>query len=421
MRILSFLTAGLLVAPSAFARPPEAVSQAGTDAPVLAKKFGPQDAIPDGLDTSVGGPFRQNNQYTHVGPPGSAYPDNLGAWRITCSPSHTANDDPIVNPGQPGKAHTHMFFGNTLTDANSTYTSLRTTGDSTCINKLWRSAYWAPALLDGPGPDARVIWPRPGGLVVYYKRFPNYGECHVGDTNCLTAAAFCHAGDVHYLGRCVPLPNGIRNIAGYDMASGTTPTGTVQFRCILYSDQNSGGYTGPWGADIVEALHTCPDHSVAGRDTGLYEVLDLLASMPQCWDGVNLDSPTHRTHVVNFIVQLGVGEWCPKDHPYVIPEYTVQITYDIDGTADRSGTWEEGRKTWYLSSDRMPGMPVHRPGTTFHFDLFDAGNPTVKQVWNDECTNGFRSCSAGVLGDGSGLTQRAGLPGTQHAKSIVPR
>ncbi len=35
--------------------------------------------------------------------------------------SHFAYDDPIVYPNQRGKSHLHMFFGNTGTNAASTY------------------------------------------------------------------------------------------------------------------------------------------------------------------------------------------------------------------------------------------------------------------------------------------------------------
>ena len=70
-----------------------------------------------------------------------------GAFRFLCAPSHNAYDDPIVFPGQPGKSHLHTFFGNTLADGNSTYESLRKTGDSTCNDMLNRSAYWIPALM----------------------------------------------------------------------------------------------------------------------------------------------------------------------------------------------------------------------------------------------------------------------------------
>ena len=81
--------------------------------------------------------------------PPSAAPDVVGAFRFICQAAHLGYDDPIVYPGQPGKSHLHQFFGNTLTDANSTFASLRGTGDSTCMGPLNRSAYWIPAMMNG--------------------------------------------------------------------------------------------------------------------------------------------------------------------------------------------------------------------------------------------------------------------------------
>ena len=62
-----------------------------------------------------------------------------------CRFSHRNQDDVIIYPGQPGKSHLHQFFGNTGTNANSNYQSLRTTGGSTCTRSEGtspqRSAY----------------------------------------------------------------------------------------------------------------------------------------------------------------------------------------------------------------------------------------------------------------------------------------
>ncbi len=74
-------------------------------------------------------------------------------------------------PGQPGKAHLHQFVGNTGTNANSTYATLRTSGQSTCQNAnggpVNRSAYWFPAMLNGIG---GVV--KPDYWHLYYKRDP---------------------------------------------------------------------------------------------------------------------------------------------------------------------------------------------------------------------------------------------------------
>lgn len=55
-----------------------------------------------------------------------------GQFRTFCQFSHLSYDDPIIFPGQPGKSHLHMFFGNTDTNANSTIKSIINTGGSTC-------------------------------------------------------------------------------------------------------------------------------------------------------------------------------------------------------------------------------------------------------------------------------------------------
>jgi hypothetical protein len=94
-------------------------------------------------------------------------PDPVGAFRFICQPGQLLYDDPIVYPGQPGKSHLHQFYGNTAANAYSTYESLRTSGDSTCVSTLNRSGYWMPAMLDGKG---NVV--RPNFVAIYYKRRP---------------------------------------------------------------------------------------------------------------------------------------------------------------------------------------------------------------------------------------------------------
>jgi hypothetical protein len=71
-----------------------------------------------------------------------------GKLRFLCIESHLGYNDPIVYPSQPGAAHLHQFFGNTLTNAYSDYSSLRTTGSGTCQGgPINRTAYWYPAMI----------------------------------------------------------------------------------------------------------------------------------------------------------------------------------------------------------------------------------------------------------------------------------
>ena len=131
---------------------------------------------------------------------------------MICDFSHLAYDDPIVFPGQPGKSHLHMFFGNTAANANSTYQSLRETGNGSCQGgPINRSAYWAPAVFNASG---QVVVP--DFISVYYK-----------GTNSTTSE----------IQNMIPLPNGMKMIAGFNSANGISNPRTTHFNWYCKKNQ----------------------------------------------------------------------------------------------------------------------------------------------------------------------------------------
>lgn len=298
--------------------------------------------------------------------PVSGVPDVVGAFRFVCAPGHLLYDDPAVFPGQPGRSHLHQFFGNTGANAFSTYESLRTTGDSTCNNILNRSAYWIPAMLDGKG---NVV--RPDYVAIYYKRRP------VDDPLCMKIAAK----------GCADLPRGLRYVFGYDMVTGTTPTGGGHFNC-----DGPGAVSGHFRT-IPEAAKGCPSGARLGAVIG----------SPECWDGKRLDSPNHRDHMANPAYIGQAYPQCPASHPYLVPAFTLGAWYAVDD-ARADG--------WSLSSDAMP-MPdgtIHKmtPGSTLHGDWFGAWDDAVMKLWTDNCINKLLNCSGGDLGNGQQLRMDQG-------------
>lgn len=294
-----------------------------------------------------------------------------GAFRFICEPSHNAYDDPIVFPGQPGRAHLHTFFGNTKADAYSTYASLRTMGDSTCNNLLNRSAYWIPAMMNGAG---KVVMP--DYIAIYYKGLPS-------------SSPLCSK-----IGKaCITLPRGLRYIFGHNMqdSAGHSPSDSMWWNCDA---PNAGGHF----ANIAQAAKNCP---VGAR-------FGMVMTGPSCWDGAHLDSADHRSHMA-YTRQNGSGIGvCPPTHPYVVPHFTIGAWYTTDATLDRSGDESPNAKTWYLSSDRMAGMPNAVPGTTMHSDWFGAWDDDVMAIWMANCIEKMLSCSGGDLGNGRQLTQISG-------------
>lgn len=290
-------------------------------------------------------------------PPSSA-PDVVGAFRFVCMPGHLKADDPIVYPGQPGKSHLHQFFGNDMADANSTYASLRASGNSTCMSPLNRSAYWMPAVLNGKG---QVV--RPDYVTIYYKRRP------------LSDPIISDPSHPRYQGKGIKLPNGLRFIFGRNMTNLAEPqTGAIQFAC-----DGPGAEAQTHYSNFETAQAGCP---VGNR-------IGVRIEAPDCWDGKNLDSPDHRSHMA----YSNYGP-CPKSHPYVIPTFTM-------------GAWftQAAGETYSLVSDVMDTSPGHKRGDTFHADFFMAWDPIVHDMWEKNCIDKMLNCSAGDLGNGKQMKQ----------------
>lgn len=271
--------------------------------------------------------------------------DGSGDFRTACLPSHMSFDDPIVYPGKPGMAHGHIFFGNSLTSAASTATSIATTGGSTCRGgTVNRTAYWSPIVVDTAHGNAAV---KSAGLGVYYK------------TGYVLPASW-HA-------QIVAIPQGLRMIAGDPTLASKNEWGPAFFRC-----DNDGPYY--WSLGDLSASGTC----------GVGHRIWMSVVFPQCWDGVNLDSADHKSHMA-----YPTGSGCPADHPKAIPEITMHVWYDVPA---------EGFKAWRLASDAYDAsLPA---GYSLHADYFMGWKPDIAQAWTSNCINRNLDCLAHLLGDG---------------------
>lgn len=320
-------------------------------------------------------------------------PDEVGAFRFTCLVGQLLKDDPIVYPGQPGKSHLHQFFGNTLTNANSTYQSLRTTGGSTCTRSATespqRSAYWMPAMLDGIGNAIKADW-----MNTYYKQLP------ASDPNCAKTVDPANGAIISSVqGKCIPIPNGLRFILGYNMATGeggpltTNQNPDSEYWKIVFDCMTSDGTNVSY---LGQPLHSIKAVVDSGKcPTGAW--LRVAVTFPQCWDGKNLDSADHRSHMRNTWGSNG----CPSTHPYRVPEIAISANFRVDPNFAK----------WHLSSDEM--LPGAIPGQTLHMDYWEGWSPIVKAIWQKNCIDGHLTCSAGSVGDGreiKGMQQVGAFP-----------
>lgn len=301
--------------------------------------------------------FGQPTPFGTVSGPGIQRPSNdgTGNFRTFCNPSHLANDDPLVFPGQPGRAHRHLFFGNMSTDAHSTAESLLSSGESTCGGgSLNRSAYWVPALLDSRGNAVPS-----NGMLVYYKSGYQRGGAAPDDR--------------------IVFPNGLRILVGDPAATAPQQTyNNVWFGC---SPNTTNVFN--FGASIMRG-QTIPTGCPAGHR------IHMSLGLPACWDGINLDSPDHRSHVAFGDYNHG----CPASHPVSIPE----ITFNIDWTVP-----PEGAAALRLSSDPA-GVAG---GTTIHADYIAAWDESTVQAWLSNCVRVNADCGVNTVADGIRLSGHA--------------
>jgi Domain of unknown function (DUF1996)/Domain of unknown function (DUF4124) len=277
--------------------------------------------------------------------------DHLGAFRIGCTFSHMSNNDPIVYPNQKGAAHHHTFFGNTLTDFSSTTASILSTGNTTCDGGIAnRTAYWIPSLIDTSSNSPLKPW----RIIVYYKEGFNNGKI------------------------VVP-PKGLRMIVGNAKAKNETDSKGA-FACAQMPNE-------VWQT-ASKSIPACGKNSF----------VRFKISFPNCWDGVNLDSPDHISHMAYSAndFQRADGSWyktpnnCPISHPVAVPVVTIN--------ADYFATTDAGTANWRLASDnytkQSPG------GYSFHADWMNGWDETVLQKVVDNCLNKSIDCGVNYLGEG---------------------
>ena len=282
----------------------------------------------------AGGSSRRLVVYTNEVPGPSEYGNS--EFGTVCGFSHMAYDDPIVFPGQPGKSHLHVFLGNTLTNAHSTASSLQESGASTCRGGIAdRSAYWVPAVVDGSG-----VPQVPLDSDMYYQ-----------------SGYEIDPEDVQ------PIPPGLRIIAGNDPADHASKRSEdVRYECS--ADATWTPYS---------SIPSCPGGAT----------LTMVIDFPQCWDGVNLDSPDHRSHMA-----YPEGFRCPASHPVPLPLIAFNIHYAIPAGSNS--------RDWRLSSDTYESS---RPGgLSLHGDWFYGWEQEVIDQIVRECASKPVNCKSHLIG-----------------------
>ena len=281
-------------------------------------------------------------------------PNSGGEFRIGCAYSHMSNDDPLVYPNQQGAAHHHTFFGNTSVNFKSDLNTFGAVGNSTCFGGIMnRSAYWVPSMINTETNEPIV--PNDSALI-YYKS-------GVIDGTLIKAP-----------------PKGLRMIAGNAKATNNSVYNNTGFTC--HPGPNSTRTSWPRTMEIP---------SGSKCETGD----DLMFSVffPQCWDGVNLDSPNHKDHMKypSHRTDQLPNFYCPATHPIAIPQITVNVHFRV--------TSVDKLEKWRLASDNYTFNGTNA-GYSAHSDYVEGWDRTAMEGIIKNCINGKKDGHAHLMCDG---------------------
>lgn len=265
-------------------------------------------------------------------------------WRMPC-PSRLLDQrmDPLIAPGVVS-AHVHQIAGGNGFGYTETFEDARSSSCTSCPITADYSNYWSPTLYyegqDGTFTKASQM-DTPGslgGMTVYYLQR--------GGPNNDTLLAF---------------PEGFRMIAGNPFKRNFTndfAADAISFVCLDYD----GGSSSP-----MQALPTTPCPN--GMRAQVF--------FPSCWDGVNLDSPDHSSHVSYPAIGSNDNGICPESHPFHLVSLFYEVTYNTSAFPWWEGNHGTGQPYVFAMGDPT--------GYGFHGDFINGWDVPTLQKAVDNC------------------------------------
>jgi hypothetical protein len=258
--------------------------------------------------------------------------------------------DPLVNPGSIPSPHQHQIVGGDAFNASMPVADISELSScTTCSYSDDFSNYWTSNL---------YFRARNGS----YKRVPQIPNRLFFDDEFTTRI---NGGMIAYYvspgkGEVKAFEPGFRMFVG-DAALRSEPQGRWNlstqscFRCYTGPDWEGDDYA-PCQDSNVDTQHL-PNRPCHGIRTNVV--------FPTCWDGKNLDSPDHTTHVAypvegpHVFDGIGTADVCPDSHPVKIPQVMFEIVWDTSAFNDPNEWPEDGSQPFVLSTGDKTGYSQH--------------------------------------------------------------
>ncbi|TPX06801.1 uncharacterized protein E0L32_002297 [Thyridium curvatum] len=250
--------------------------------------------------------------------------DAAATLRFSCSQLVVERLDPLVNPGMMPSVHLHQVVGGNSFNASMDPATHNIAEESTCTSCT-------------PTEDFSNYW-----TAVLFFRARN-GTFHRVNTfgNELGFTGASGGQTVYYLssGKVTAFKPGFRMTVG-DPSFRTAQQLNAKYRFMDYTCLDSPMTRG--GATTSFPNKQCR----AGIMVSI--------RFPTCWDGKNIDSPDHQSHVA-----YPRGAACPATHPVAIPQVFYETYWDTRPFNDRALWPADGSQPFVWSFGDKTGYGIH--------------------------------------------------------------
>ncbi|GAA2416450.1 DUF1996 domain-containing protein [Streptomyces coeruleofuscus] len=289
-----------------------------------------------------------------AGSPRQGTKASRGSFTTDCGVNENGlfnSDNIIAAPGVTnGAHHFHDYIGNQANNAFASDQDLAN-AETSCADQGDKSSYYWPVLRLQNGTQEQDAKSPGGGI-----------EGNAGEIVTPKQVTLNFVGNPQ--GKVTEMPRLLRIITGDAKSFVNGPANAnASWSCTGFEDRQ-----------LKDKYPLCPQGSDVVRTF----------KFQSCWDGRNIDSANHRTHVA-FADAAGN---CPSGFR-PIPQLVQRIVYDVDAPSLEDG----GRTTPLFAVDSFPEQ-LHKP-VTDHGDFINVFDEDLMREMAD-CINDGRKCGAGA-------------------------
>ncbi|KAE8147040.1 hypothetical protein BDV25DRAFT_41151 [Aspergillus avenaceus] len=238
-------------------------------------------------------------------------------WRLPCrGRAGLARLDPLMDPGKAA-SHVHTIHGPDSFAMVADMDSLRDSSCTSCAVKQDRSAYWTPAVYFLHDNGTSELVDQVGGMLAYYLLYGTDIQAFPDNFRML-------AGDTYQRNFTWPIPDPPKSEwTGSQASQASLRQKAIGFNCLNYNK----------AAEASLGRHYLPDKAYLDEhctDGVRFEIM-----FPSCWDGKNVDSDDHMSHVA-YPSQVMDGT-CPEGYENRIVSLFYETIWDTYAFKGKSG------------------------------------------------------------------------------------